>query len=147
MVECDDIDTTTATGRMCSYCHTNPMPDLTGAPGRRMIEALAPAHIRRKNSEMKEATTYPDERSPRANAEDYTNPDNGHNPYEEVERLKKAMKIAIIALQHNEIPTEMTCHRIARQIRCNKPSKRTVELVQELVRTNATYVERESNRK
>jgi hypothetical protein len=82
-----------------------------------------------------------DEQSRQPDAEDYTNPQNGHNPYQEVERLKKAMKIAIIALHYNQAPTDETCYKIAAQIRCNKPSERTIELVQELVKTNTTYMQ------
>jgi len=86
-----------------------------------------------------------DEQSQHPEAEDYTNPENGHNPYQEVARLKKAMKIATIAIHHNKNPTEENCYTIAKQIRCNKPSQRTIELVQELVNTNNTYNQTTTN--
>lgn len=71
--------------------------------------------------------------------------ENDHNPYEEVERLKKAMKVALVILANvsNDLviksASDTTIRNVAKKLGLNAPSQRTIELVNELILANAKY--------
>ena len=71
--------------------------------------------------------------------------ENDHNPYEEVERLKKAMKVALVILANtsNDLviksASDAAIRNVAKKLGLNAPSQRTIELVNELILANAKY--------
>jgi len=71
--------------------------------------------------------------------------ENDHNPYEEIERLKKAMKIALVILANvsNDLvvksASDTTIRNVAKKLGLNAPSQRTIELVNYLLLVPSKY--------
>lgn len=68
----------------------------------------------------------------------------GHNPYEEITRLNKAIKIAVVSIKYGiPLESEQEVRMLARKLGQNPPSERTIQLAREMTATKLAAYEKE----
>jgi len=68
----------------------------------------------------------------------------GHNPYEEITRLNKAIKIAVVSVKYGiPLESEQEVRMLAKKLGQNPPSDRTIQLAKEMTATKLAEYEKE----